>query len=169
MPNEDRWSQRQFAHSVCEEVAGCPEASARRGLAPALIWPHHTLAMKPQFVADGEMRLKQSPEFQAKLRALRESIHACYAAELSSADFFRRCLLRWRIAMEYRRERRHIVPSSQSLYGSGIVNGSPHEWNQPSQTEKERNLISHDRIRMLQSFECSNAIFKRDRNPFVSG
>lgn len=75
--------------------------------------------MKPRIVADGEMRLMQSPEVQAKLRALRETVRARHAAELSSAGFFRGCLLEWRIAMEYRRERRSIIPSAQSLYSSG--------------------------------------------------
>ena|SRR2546422_998184 len=83
--------------------------------------------MKPRFVADGAMRLKQSPEFQAKLRALRESVRARHETELSSAGFLRRCIIRWRMALEYRRERRSIVPSSQSLYSSGIVTKSTHE------------------------------------------
>ena len=86
--------------------------------------PFHTLAMKSHIIADGESKLKRAPEFQAKLRALQESIHARYAAELSSARFFRRCILRWRIAMEYRRERRQIVPSSQSLYIQALSQGT---------------------------------------------
>jgi hypothetical protein len=83
--------------------------------------------MKTRIVVDGEMRLRESPEFQAKLHALRESIRARHAAELSSATFFRCCIIRWQMAREYRRERRQIVPSSQSLYSSGIVAGSTHE------------------------------------------
>ena len=78
------------------------------------------LIMKPRFVADGAVRLEQSEEFQARLRELRERIHKKYAAELSTAGLVRRCVLRWRIAIEYRREEQRIVPSSQALYSSGI-------------------------------------------------
>jgi hypothetical protein len=74
--------------------------------------------MKPRFVADGEARLKQSADSQAKLRALREAICARHAAELLSAGFFRRWLVKWRIELEYRRERDQIVPSPQSLYSA---------------------------------------------------
>lgn len=73
-------------------------------------------AMKPRFVADGGWRLRQSPEFQARLRELRESVRARHAAELAKAGLFRRLVLRWRIASEFRRERRKIEPSLKSLY-----------------------------------------------------
>ena len=76
--------------------------------------------MKPRFVADGALRLERSEEFQARLRALRDRIREKYAAELSAAGLFQRCVLRWRMAVEYRRERQRIVPSSQALYSSGI-------------------------------------------------
>jgi len=59
--------------------------------------------------------LKPSPEFQARLRALRESIHRRHAAELSNAGFFRRLVIRWRITCEYHRERRTIVPCSLEM------------------------------------------------------
>jgi hypothetical protein len=72
--------------------------------------------MKSRIVADGEMRLRQSKEFQARLRELRASIRARHATELAEAGFFRRLVLRWYIAMEFRRERRKIEPSPQSLY-----------------------------------------------------
>ena len=77
--------------------------------------------MKSHIVADGEFRLRQSKEFQARLRELRESIRARHAADLAEAGFFRRLFLRWRIAMELRRERRKIEPSPQSLYSSHIA------------------------------------------------
>jgi hypothetical protein len=81
--------------------------------------------MKPRIVADGAWRFRRSPEFQARLRALRESAQTRHEAELAEAGFFRRAVLRWRIAAEYRRERQKIEPSSQSLYSSGIaVSGS---------------------------------------------
>jgi hypothetical protein len=76
--------------------------------------------MKPRFVADGASRLEQSEEFQARLRALRGRILEKYAAELSTAGLLRRCILRWRIAVEYRQEEKRILPSSQALYSSGI-------------------------------------------------
>ena len=82
--------------------------------------------MNPHIVADGEDRLKQSPEFKAMLRALRESIRARHSAELSAAGFVRRCLVGWRMAKEYRRERRRIVPSPGSLYSSNIVVNEAH-------------------------------------------
>jgi hypothetical protein len=74
--------------------------------------------MKPRFVYDGEWRLRRSPEFQTRLRELHESIQARYAAELAHAGFFQRLGLHWRIAREFRRERRKIEPSPGSLYSS---------------------------------------------------
>jgi len=76
--------------------------------------------MKPGIVEDGGSRLRSSPEFQARLRALRETVRARHAAELAEAGFFRRLMLRWQIAAEYRRERRKIEPSPHSLYSSHI-------------------------------------------------
>jgi hypothetical protein len=74
--------------------------------------------MKPRFVADGGLRLRESPEFQVRLRELRESVRARHAVGLAKAGFFRRLILRWRIAAEVRKERRKIEPSPQSLYSS---------------------------------------------------
>ncbi len=59
-------------------------------------------------------------EFKARLRALRQSIAARHATELAEAGFFGRLILHWRIAVEYRRARRKIVPSAHSLYVSNI-------------------------------------------------
>ncbi len=72
--------------------------------------------MKSRIVSDGEVRLRESSEFQARLRELRESIRARHADELTKAGFFGRLVLRWHIAVEFRRERRKIEPSPQSLY-----------------------------------------------------
>ena len=84
--------------------------------------PHsRTTTMKPRFVADGESRLRSSPEFRARLRELRECIRARHAAELAHARFFQRLVLHWRIAREFRRERQKIEPSPSSLYSSQIV------------------------------------------------
>jgi len=76
--------------------------------------------MKSRIVADGALRLRRNPEFQARLRELRKSIRERHAAELAPAGFFRRLVLRWRIAAEFWRERRKIAPSPQSLYSSQI-------------------------------------------------
>jgi hypothetical protein len=73
--------------------------------------------MRPRFVCDGEWRLRRSPEFQARLRELRDAIQARHAAEVAAAGFVRRLVLHWRIAAEFRRERRKIEPSPYSLYG----------------------------------------------------
>ncbi len=77
--------------------------------------------MNPRFVADGDQRLRRSAEFQARLRELRESIQTRHAAAFSQAGFFQRLLLRWRIAAEFRRERRKIEPSPGSLYSIPIT------------------------------------------------
>ena len=77
--------------------------------------------MGPKIVADGPWRLRRSPEFQARLRELRESIEARHATELAEAGFVRRLILRLRIAAEFRRERRKIEPSPGSLYHSQIA------------------------------------------------
>jgi hypothetical protein len=74
------------------------------------------LIMKDRIVVDGARRLRASLEFRTRLRELREEIRARHALELKDAGFFRRLVLRWRIASEYRRERRKIVPSNHSLY-----------------------------------------------------
>ena len=75
-------------------------------------------SMESNIVADGESRLLQTPEHQARLRKLRESVHAKYAGKLSEAGFLRRLILRWQIAVEFRRERRKIEPSPYSLYST---------------------------------------------------
>ena len=77
--------------------------------------------MKSRIVANGASRLRRSPEFQARLRELRESIRARHAAEFAEASFLRRLALRWRMAAEFRAERRKIEPSPGSLYSSQIA------------------------------------------------
>jgi hypothetical protein len=73
--------------------------------------------MKPHIVADGERRLRRSPELKAHLHALREAIRARHAGELAAAGLFGRLVLRWQMAAEYRRERRKLEPAPGSLYG----------------------------------------------------
>lgn len=72
--------------------------------------------MKSRIVADGRKRLYRSPEFQARLRELQRSIQSRYAAELVKAGFIRRCVLRWRMSVEYRHERQKLIPSADSLF-----------------------------------------------------
>lgn len=74
--------------------------------------------MKNRFVADGEERLQQSEAFQKQLRDLRDSIHARNALELSKAGFLRRFLMRITMWIEFRRERKRIVPSPYALNSS---------------------------------------------------
>jgi hypothetical protein len=73
--------------------------------------------MKTHIVADGERRLRCSLEFKARLRDLQESIRERHVAELAKAGSLRRLLIRWRMATEYRRQRRKLTPSPGSLYG----------------------------------------------------
>ena len=71
--------------------------------------------MKSQIVVDGPERMKQSAEYQARLRQLRRSIHLRYAPELSRAGFLRQTFLRLRMEYEFRRERRRMGPSPHSV------------------------------------------------------
>jgi hypothetical protein len=77
--------------------------------------------MKARIVVDGATRNQQSPEFQAQLRELHTSIRKRHEADLAAAGFIGRMVIRWRIAAEFRRERRSIEPSPQSLYFSRIT------------------------------------------------
>lgn len=77
--------------------------------------------MKHQITADAEKRLRQSPEFQAKLIELQERIRTRHEGELASAGFFRRLIVRALMEMEFRRERRSMGPSSRSLYSSRVA------------------------------------------------
>ena len=77
--------------------------------------------MKTHITADGSFRCRQSPELQTQLRQLRESILARYEEELREAGVFKRLVLRWRIAREFRLERRKIEPSAGSLYSSQVM------------------------------------------------
>ena len=79
--------------------------------------------MKDHIVADGAQRLRASQEFQARLQELQKHIRARHVHELKEAGFFRRLVLRWHIAWEYRRERRKIVPSAYSLYVGHVSTG----------------------------------------------
>jgi hypothetical protein len=74
-----------------------------------------------RFVKDGGSRLQQSEEFNERLHVLKASIRERYAEQLAEAGFFRRLMLRWRMAAEYRRERKRIEPSQYALYGAHSV------------------------------------------------
>jgi len=58
----------------------------------------------------------QSKEYQDRLRALRESICKKYASQLAGGNFASRFILRWRMILEYWRERRRMAPSPESLF-----------------------------------------------------
>jgi hypothetical protein len=72
--------------------------------------------MKSSIVVDGAARFRASEDYQARLAALRESIHARHAVDLAKAGLLRRWFLRWRMAAEFRRQRKRITPSPSSLY-----------------------------------------------------
>lgn len=74
--------------------------------------------MKTSIVADGEFRLHRSDKHRARLQILRATIRARHATEEAQANFFGRLVLYWRMTVEYRKERRKIEPSKQSLYGN---------------------------------------------------
>ena len=84
-------------------------------------WASSPGIMKSRRVTDGEMRLRESPEFQARLRELKESIRARHAEAFAKAGLVRRMFLRWQMAVEFRRERRKIEPSAHSLYSSHVT------------------------------------------------
>jgi hypothetical protein len=71
--------------------------------------------MKSSLVADGLARRYQSGEVQLRLQQLRQEIDARYAGALAEAGFVRRFILRWRMTVEFRRERWKIV-APHSLY-----------------------------------------------------
>jgi hypothetical protein len=79
------------------------------------------LLMKQPIVFDGARRLRGSPELKARLSELRESVRARHAAQMAKAGLFHRLILHWRMATEFRRERRKSVPSDHALYCSRIA------------------------------------------------
>lgn len=72
--------------------------------------------MNSGIVADGNARLLVNPQMQSRLHALYEAISRRHAAEWADAGFFRRFLIRRRIASEFNRQRAAIVPSRESLF-----------------------------------------------------
>jgi hypothetical protein len=72
--------------------------------------------MKTKISVGGAGRLAQTAEQQRRLAELRREIAARYAAELSRAGIFRRWVLHWHQAAEFRRERRKLEPSSDALF-----------------------------------------------------
>jgi len=65
----------------------------------------------------------KSKEYQARLRALRESIRRKYATQLAGGNFASRFILRWRMVLEYRRERRRLLPSPESFFVTSAPSG----------------------------------------------
>ena len=76
--------------------------------------------MKTRTVADGEFRLRTCPEFQARLRKLKESVHARYADQMAKASFWERMRLRRLIAGEISRKRLDFEPLRYALYFNGV-------------------------------------------------
>jgi hypothetical protein len=78
--------------------------------------------MNSHIVEDGRNRLYGNKDFRASFQArqqeLQASIEAKYADELAAAGWLRRQVLRWRMAAEFRRERRKLVPSEASLFSN---------------------------------------------------
>ena len=72
--------------------------------------------MKARISVGSARRLAQTAEQQRRLAELRREIAARSAAELSRAGVFRRCVLHWRQAAEFRRERRKLEPSPAALF-----------------------------------------------------
>ena len=108
-----RLSPTKSKNRVCRPPKFCSHFAMPRNDSPA-----HFV---PRIVADGPSGLRRCPEFRTRLRELRESIHARYAAELAGAGFFQRLILRWRMAAEFRTARGRIEPSPGSLYSSQII------------------------------------------------
>jgi hypothetical protein len=84
----------------------------------------HTMK-NSRFVEDGGRRLRECKGYQRRLRELHETIVAQHAAELAEAGFWGRLTLRWRMAAEFRRERRKFTPSPESYYLSRAVTAHP--------------------------------------------
>ena len=74
--------------------------------------------MKSRFTEDGDQRFAASAEVQGRLRELRKLVRTRHSRELTDAGFLRRIILHWLIFIEYRRERKHIMPSPYSVYMS---------------------------------------------------
>ena len=77
--------------------------------------------MNPQIVADGERRLRHGVHRKLQLQELCDSIKAKHASESAKAGLMQRLVLRWRMAVELRRERRKLEPTPGSLYGTRVM------------------------------------------------
>ena len=102
--------------------------SANGRLTPYILEGIHSAGLEMpgdvSFMSFGDSQWHRSAEFQARLKALREGIHARYQPRLSTAGFLRRLVIRIRMEAEFRRESRKLGPSRQSLYAAGFF-GSP--------------------------------------------
>ena len=92
----------------------------------------NNMSPKHQIVHNGARRMHATPQFQARLQELRKTIHARHAGELSQEGFFRRQVLRWQMAVEFRRERRRLAPSAQALFSRRTHGTSVTSWRWPS-------------------------------------
>jgi hypothetical protein len=71
--------------------------------------------LKTGILPDSVSRHHSHPETRARLRELRAAIRARHAEELSAAGFWGGWRVEFRIAAEFRRERRAMVPSPEAL------------------------------------------------------
>ena len=72
--------------------------------------------MNNRFTADGPDHLRRSPELRARLAALRAEVEARHAPRLAAAGWFGRWVVRWSREREWRRARRALLPSLETLY-----------------------------------------------------
>lgn len=66
-------------------------------------------------LSDSVDRYRESEEFLTRLRELHTSIRARYAEEFADAGLLRRLVLQWRIAAEFRKDRRKFDASPEAL------------------------------------------------------
>ena len=68
----------------------------------------------------GRRRYSESPEVAARERELKAAIRSRYAEEMAAAGLIRRWVLTLKMAFEFRRERRKLKPSDQTLFAQGV-------------------------------------------------
>lgn len=73
--------------------------------------------MQSGFVEDGRSRWHEGDPGGQRLKELRDSIRDRYADEFARGGILRRLVLRIRMAFEFRRERKLLEPSPESLFG----------------------------------------------------
>lgn len=72
--------------------------------------------MTTGFVNVGPVRFETSESFQAQCRELRAQVRLQFSAQLASAGFFRRLMIRYQMHRAFQRAVADISPSSQALW-----------------------------------------------------